>query len=104
MSLEKIRALELQGPFSRNKDTVPQPIVSKARTMFRVSVRFFVVNASRQLEAIVQIELAVSIGSQSQLARMMGWTTRSFREKSFFHYRTLGTAERGLLASSFFIW
>jgi|SRR5579863_5361047 len=34
-------------------------------------------------------------------ARMMGWTTRSFREKSFFHYRSLGTAERGQLASSF---
>jgi glycosyltransferase involved in cell wall biosynthesis len=34
-------------------------------------------------------------------ARMMGWKTRSFREKSFFHYRTLGTAERSRLASSF---
>jgi len=34
-------------------------------------------------------------------ARMMGWTTRSYREKSFFHFRHLGTAERGVLASSF---
>jgi glycosyltransferase involved in cell wall biosynthesis len=34
-------------------------------------------------------------------ARMRGWTTRSFREKSFFHYRSLGTAERSLLASAF---
>ncbi|MGO8756743.1 MAG: glycosyltransferase family 2 protein [Terracidiphilus sp.] len=34
-------------------------------------------------------------------ARMMGWKTRSFREKSFFHHRRLGTAERGRLASSF---
>ena len=34
-------------------------------------------------------------------ARMMGWKTRSFREKSFFHHRTMGTAERGRLASSF---
>ena len=34
-------------------------------------------------------------------ARMMGWTTRSFREKSFFHHRTMGPAERGRLASSF---
>jgi poly-beta-1,6-N-acetyl-D-glucosamine synthase len=34
-------------------------------------------------------------------ARMMGWTTRSFREKYFFHYRSLGTAERSLLASVF---
>ena len=34
-------------------------------------------------------------------ARMMGWTTRSFREKWFFHYRSLGTAERSLLASMF---
>jgi glycosyltransferase involved in cell wall biosynthesis len=34
-------------------------------------------------------------------ARMMGWTTRSFREKWFFHYRSLGTAERSLLASTF---
>jgi len=34
-------------------------------------------------------------------ARMMGWKTRSFREKYFFHYRSLGTAERSLLASTF---
>jgi biofilm PGA synthesis N-glycosyltransferase PgaC len=34
-------------------------------------------------------------------ARMLGWKTRSFRERSFFHHRTLGTAERGRLASSF---
>ncbi len=34
-------------------------------------------------------------------ARMMGWKTRSFREKSFFHHRTLGTAERGRFASTF---
>jgi glycosyltransferase involved in cell wall biosynthesis len=34
-------------------------------------------------------------------ARMMEWTTRSFREKSFFHHRAMGTAERGRLASSF---
>jgi len=34
-------------------------------------------------------------------ARMLGWKTRSFREKFFFHYRSLGTAERGLLASAF---
>jgi poly-beta-1,6-N-acetyl-D-glucosamine synthase len=34
-------------------------------------------------------------------ARMKGWKTRSFREKSFFHYRSLGTAERGRLASTF---
>jgi glycosyltransferase involved in cell wall biosynthesis len=34
-------------------------------------------------------------------ARMKGWKTRSFREKSFFHHRSLGTAERGQLASAF---
>lgn len=34
-------------------------------------------------------------------ARMMGWKTRSFRDRSFFHYRSLGTAERGVLASTF---
>jgi biofilm PGA synthesis N-glycosyltransferase PgaC len=34
-------------------------------------------------------------------ARMIGWKTRSFREKSFFHYRSLGTAERSQLASAF---
>ena len=34
-------------------------------------------------------------------ARMMGWKTRSFREKAFFHYRSLGTAERSQLASIF---
>ncbi len=34
-------------------------------------------------------------------ARMMGWRTRSFREKSFFHHRSLGTADRGRLRSLF---
>ncbi len=34
-------------------------------------------------------------------ARMVGWKTRSFREKSFFHHRSLGTAERGRLAAAF---
>ena len=34
-------------------------------------------------------------------ARMIGWNTRSFREKSFLHHRTLGTADRGMLASNF---
>ena len=34
-------------------------------------------------------------------ARMMGWKTESFREKCFFHYRHLGTAERSVLSSSF---
>jgi glycosyltransferase involved in cell wall biosynthesis len=34
-------------------------------------------------------------------ARMRGWKTRSFREKSFLHHRQLGTAERGVLAASY---
>jgi biofilm PGA synthesis N-glycosyltransferase PgaC len=34
-------------------------------------------------------------------ARMKGWKTRSFRDKWFRHYRTLGTAERSFLASTF---
>ncbi len=34
-------------------------------------------------------------------ARMIGWNTRSFREKSFFHHRVLGTAERGIVASNY---
>lgn len=34
-------------------------------------------------------------------ARMRGWKTRSFRERFFFHYRSLGTAGRSRLAASF---
>jgi biofilm PGA synthesis N-glycosyltransferase PgaC len=34
-------------------------------------------------------------------ARMVGWKTRSFREKSFLHHRPLGTAECGPIASAF---
>jgi poly-beta-1,6-N-acetyl-D-glucosamine synthase len=34
-------------------------------------------------------------------ARMMGWKTQSFRERSFFHYRHLGTAERTVAAAMF---
>lgn len=34
-------------------------------------------------------------------ARMKGWKTESFRERCFFHYRHLGTAERGVLSSLF---
>lgn len=32
---------------------------------------------------------------------MIGWKTRSFREKSFLHRRKLGMADRGILGSSF---
>lgn len=34
-------------------------------------------------------------------ARMLGWTTRSYREKCFFHYRHMGTAERSRVAAAF---
>jgi glycosyltransferase involved in cell wall biosynthesis len=34
-------------------------------------------------------------------ARMMGWKTESFREKSFFHYRRLGTSQRSVVSSLF---
>jgi glycosyltransferase involved in cell wall biosynthesis len=34
-------------------------------------------------------------------ARMKGWRTRSFPEKRFHHYRTLGTAGRSSVAASF---
>jgi len=34
-------------------------------------------------------------------ARMKGWKTESFRERSFFHHRQLGTAERSAVSSSF---
>jgi hypothetical protein len=34
-------------------------------------------------------------------ARMMGWTTTSFREVWFFHHRHLGTAERGRISAMF---
>ena len=33
-------------------------------------------------------------------ARMIGWKTRSFREKSFLHHRPLGTAERDVFAKN----
>lgn len=34
-------------------------------------------------------------------ARMRGWKTRSFRERSYFHHRHLGTAERGRVSALF---
>ncbi len=34
-------------------------------------------------------------------ARMKGWKTQSFPEKHFFHYRSLGTAERNRLGATF---
>lgn len=34
-------------------------------------------------------------------ARMIGWRTESFREKSFFHYRPLGTAGRSVHSAMF---
>lgn len=33
-------------------------------------------------------------------ARMIGWKTRSFREKSFLHHRPLGTADHGVFAKN----
>ena len=35
-------------------------------------------------------------------ARMKGWKTRAFKQKSFFHHRRLGTAERGTMSAMFF--
>lgn len=35
-------------------------------------------------------------------ARMRGWKTRSFRDKSFFHHRHLGTAGRSSVAAAFY--
>lgn len=34
-------------------------------------------------------------------ARMNGWKTRAFKQKSFFHHRTLGTAQQGAIAAMF---
>lgn len=34
-------------------------------------------------------------------ARLKGWRTRAFRERSFFHHRSLGTAQSGKLTSRF---
>ena len=34
-------------------------------------------------------------------ARMLGWKTRSFKEKYFFHHRPLGTAGRSLIGRAF---
>jgi biofilm PGA synthesis N-glycosyltransferase PgaC len=34
-------------------------------------------------------------------ARMMGWKTRSFREKCFYHHRTLGTANHGRIGRNY---
>jgi poly-beta-1,6-N-acetyl-D-glucosamine synthase len=34
-------------------------------------------------------------------ARMAGWKTKSFREKSFFHHRHLGMAERNVFVATF---
>jgi glycosyltransferase involved in cell wall biosynthesis len=36
-------------------------------------------------------------------ARMKGWKTRAFRQKSFFHHRPQGTAERGAVSAMFFV-
>jgi glycosyltransferase involved in cell wall biosynthesis len=35
-------------------------------------------------------------------ARMTGWKTRAFRQKSFFHHRMLGTANRNTMSAMFF--
>ena len=34
-------------------------------------------------------------------ARMMGWRTQSFREKSFYHHRILGTANHGVVGKNY---
>ena len=37
-------------------------------------------------------------------ARMKGWKVRSFPEKRFHHYRTLGTAQRNQLSAQLLLW
>lgn len=34
-------------------------------------------------------------------ARMLGWKTRNFPERRFYHHRNMGTAERGVVAAMF---
>jgi glycosyltransferase involved in cell wall biosynthesis len=34
-------------------------------------------------------------------ARMLGWRTQSFREKSFYHHRILGTANHGVIGKNY---
>jgi len=34
-------------------------------------------------------------------ARMLGWKTRNFPERRFYHHRNMGTAERGLVSAMF---
>jgi hypothetical protein len=36
-------------------------------------------------------------------ARMIGWTTKSFNERYFFHHRDAGTAQRGAVVAAFFM-
>ena len=68
--------------------------------MCQVNARFSAANVSRKSE-----ELANEAGGIDWIAvttaRMIGWKTRSYREKPFMHNRHLGTAEQSVLASFF---
>ena len=78
-----------------------QQTASRDRSTFRGSARSSGGSAGRKLAAMSPHRAGGIDWMAVTTARMMGWKTESFREKSFLHHRHLGTAERGVLASSF---
>ena len=69
--------------------------VLKDRITFPASARCFAASASRKLGDMFANKAGGIDWIAVTTARMMGWKTRSYREKSFFHFGHLGTAERG---------
>ena len=101
-SSRKIRNLGWQGQFSEKKATARKRIALKDRITFLVNASCFGVRCFEEIGGYVPNKAGGIDWIAVTTARMMGWKTRSFREKSFFHYRQFGYCRtRSLLASTF---
>ena len=87
--------------FSGKKATAQRPTVLRGKTTWLVVARLFRRQCFEEIGGYVPNKAGGIDWIAVTTARMIGWKTRSFREKSFFHYRSLGTAERSQLASAF---
>ena len=86
---------------SGKKATVPKATASRGRSTLRASASCSGRQCWEEIGGYIPHRAGGIDWMAVTTARMMGWKTESFREKSFFHYRHLGTAERSVLASSF---
>ena len=86
---------------SGKKPSAQKRTASRGRGTSRVSAKLFRRQCWEEIGGYIHTAPGGIDWMAVTTARMRGWKTQSFREKWFFHYRRLGTAERSVLSSAF---